>query len=273
MFMVLIGMLQGAMLFGGLSLALNSVVFSSTNWGFVLLLTMIGAVLGALAGLLLRASEPVNVWALPLGSVTVAGVVGVLALAFDFFIFGGGKLHWRGIASLGLISSAPGLIVGWVLSHQFGTGVERQIAAGRGFFGGRDLTQAAPRAIREPLPVMQTTDDVRDARQQHLARLLQAEISQFPPALQVDAPQPVGDNERLCVVASLAGRGASYRFYMVCAPDYPNDPPELLVEQVDRLQNTGGQELRYFSQIVRRWTPDSRLYQVAEELYRDFGGH
>jgi len=272
MFMVLVGMLQGAMLFGGLSLALTSLISATTNWGFVVLLTMIGAVLGALGGIVLRSSEPTNVWVLPLGSITVAMVVGIVALAFDFLIFGSHDMHWRAIVSLALIASAPGLMVGWVLAHQFAPDDrEPQAFEGASFSGRREASQTTPYGVREPLPVIGSAEDARLARQQHLFRLLEAEASQFPSAMQVDAPQPLGDAQQLCLVASLTGRGASYKFYFVCSPNYPSEPPELLIEQVDRLQGSGGQELQYFSQVIQQWTPSSRLRQVAEELYQAFG--
>jgi len=270
MFMILIDVFQGAMLFAGLSLAFNVVAFTSTNWGFIFLLTMIGALLGALAGALMRSAEPANVWALPLGSMTVAMIVGIFAMAFDFFIFGVDKMHWRAIIALSLISSAPGLIVGWILAHQFSVGDGHQPSISPRFPGVSDVRQPMPPALREPLPVVQTQADFHRVRWQQLEQMLQAEIRQFPSGMQATASQPVGDSDNVCVTATLNRRGQTFKFYLVCTPDYPDEPPQLLTEQIDRLQDSAGQEVRYRSQVIQQWGPGSRLYQVVDEVYQVF---
>lgn len=267
MLMILIGFFQGALLFAGLSLAFNTVAFTSTNWGFIFLLTLIGAVLGALVGIFMRDAEPANSWAIPLGSILVAIVIGILAMAFDFFIFGSEKMHWRGIFALALISSAPGMVVGWVLAQQFSEGAP----SSRPSPSNRSV-RPSPAARREPLPEMRTSSDFQNVQQQQLERLLQAEIERFPSGVQVVPPQPVGASGNMCVTATLNGRGQTLKIYLVCTPDYPNEAPQLLVEQIDRLQGEAGREVQYHSQVIRQWGAGNQLYQVVDEIYQHFTG-
>ncbi len=274
MIMVLIGMYQGAMLFAGLALAFNALVFTSTNWGFIILLTFIGAILGLLAGILMRSATLDNVWALPTGSLVVALTVAIFAIAFDFFIFGVDRMHWRGIVALSLISSAPGLIVGWILAQQFAG--DRPVgtpAQAERFSTARDPADRAPTfsSPREPLPPTSDSSDFSAIRSHQLERTLKSEVSQFPPDVQVGPPEEVrGSGGDMCVTATLSGRGRKLKLYLICAPDYPDDPPRLMIEQIDQLQGTSS-EVRYRSQVIQQWGRNNRLRQVVEEVYRDFG--
>lgn len=274
MIMVLIGMYQGAMLFAGLALAFNALVFTSTNWGFIILLTFIGAILGLLAGILMRSATLDNVWALPAGSLVVALTVAIFAIAFDFFIFGVDRMHWRGIVALSLISSAPGLIVGWILAQQFAG--DRPVgtpAQAERFSTARDPADRAPTfsSPREPIPPISDSSDFSAIRSHQLERTLKSEVSQFPPDVQVGPPEEVrGSDGDMCVTATLSGRGRKLKLYLICTPDYPDDPPRLMIEQIDQLQGTSS-EVRYRSQVIQQWGRNNRLRQVVEEVYRDFG--
>lgn len=268
--MILIGMFHGAMLFAGLALAFNTLAFTTTNWGFVLLLTFIGAMLGLLVGVLLRNAEPANAWALPLGSVAVAMMVGILAMAFDFFIFGASDMHWRGTVSLSLISSAPGLIVGWIIAQQFAG--DRLVDASGQAARSPGVRLPPVRISREPLPPVQCASDFHAIRKQQLARILADEIGQFPSAVQVSSPEEVrGTGGNMCVTATLAGRGQMLKLYLICLPDYPDAPPQLVVERIDQLQGTSS-EVQYRSQVVQHWGRNNRLHEVVEEVSRDFVG-
>jgi hypothetical protein len=277
MLMVIIGMFQGALLFAGLALAFNVLVFTSTNWGFIFLITLIGAVVGTFIGFLLRPSEPSNVWALPLGSLVVAMVVAIFGVAFDFFIFGDDNMHWRGITSLSLIASGPGLIAGWMLAQQF---AGEEVASG-GYYSSlsgsaepssRSRSQQEPFAPpRQPLPMAQNSAEIPHLQTQQLAQVLNSEISQFPPDVQVDAPQKVGESSNMCVTAIVHGRGQMLKLYFVCSPDYPHEPPQLMVEQIDQLQGSS-HEVRYRSKIIQNWNSNHRLYEVVNQIRHDFIG-
>jgi hypothetical protein len=273
-FMIFIGMFQGALLFAGLALTFNVIVFTSTNWGFILLLTIIGAALGTLAGFLLHGSAPANVWALPLGSVLVVILVGVFAMAFDFFIFGSDQMHWRGILALSLISSAPGLVVGWILGQQLPESGTLGLSTPTSRFPDSarlSNPQSTFPPPREPLPLMQSTSEYQDIRSQHLVRTLGVELGQFPPDISSSPPQPVGSSGSMCVTATVSGRGQQLKLYLVCTLDYPQEPPQLMIEQIDQLQGTSSQ-VSYRSQVIQNWRPNNRLYEVVNEVYQYFTG-
>jgi hypothetical protein len=270
--MILIGMFQGAVLFAGLALGFNAVVFTQTNWGFLFLMTTIGSMIGLLLGLLLRNAGLVHPWMLPLGSIVVMTIVGILALAFDFFIFGIERMHWRGLASLSLVSSAPGLVVGWIMAQQF---ADNRVAGSQDHqerFPGRasDSPSASPSPARAPLPPMNHPSDFDQIVNQRLATILSEEVRHFPPGVEVESLRGLQDAPgHLCVSATISERGQALKLHLICPPDYPDAPPQLIVEQIDRLQGTS-QEIQYRSRVIAHWGRNNRLRDVVEEVYRAF---
>jgi hypothetical protein len=271
MIMMLIGMFQGALLFAGIALGFNAIVFTQTNWGFLVLMTMIGALLGLLLGLLLRNAGLAHPWMLPAGSIVVMLIVGVLAMAFDFFIFGLDRMHWRGLASLSLISSAPGLVVGWILAQQFTDHLITTSQGGEQRFPSQ--APASPPAYsppRAPIPSMNTPSDFGRALNERLAKILNEEIRHFPPGVEVEPPKGLQDAPgHLCVSAAISERGQTLKLYLICPPNYPDIPPQLIVEQVDRLQSIS-QERVYRSRVIEHWGRNNRLRDIVEEVYQAF---
>lgn len=264
--LIIILALQGGVLFAGLSLGINAAFLQTTNWVFILIMTTIGTLLGGILGVLLHNNSPAGAWLMPVGSLISAILVGGLAVAFDYFI-GPESMHWRGIIALMMICSAPGLFLGWLIGQQV-SGSEDRNQASRRRRGRAEIGTARRRpAPVPPAPMGGTGDGSERLHGERLARILQSETQEVAgirnvSGVEVSDVQGAGGSK--CVTVTVPGQAETLQIYLICTPQYPERPPQLMAEAVDP-RHGRSREIDVSSEVIARWNQQSRLSDVVRE--------
>lgn len=263
--LIIILALQGAVLFAGLSLGINAVFLQSTNWVFIVIMTTIGALLGGILGVLLHNNSPTGAWLMPVGSFIFAILVGGLAIAFDYFV-GPESMHWRGIAALMMVCSAPGLFLGWLIGQQVSGSEDRSRVPRRR--RGRAETDAARRRPSPvpPAPTGGTENGSERLHRERLNRILQSETQEVAgignvSGVEVSDVQGAGGSK--CVTVTVPSQTETLQIYLICTPQYPAQPPQLMAEVEP--QHGRPREIEVDSEVIARWNEQNRLSDVVQE--------
>ncbi|MCB0209621.1 MAG: hypothetical protein KDJ52_09835 [Anaerolineae bacterium] len=257
------GFLTGALFFTGLGLGLNSLFFEDINPFFLVMLALTGGMVGGILGLLLRGTEQLaHAWLVPLGSLLLACIVLGFSMAFDYFIFGPDGMHWRGLITLSLLSTTPGLLVGWMLAQQLSDELETRVLTQPDQRTRVEQT-TAPYTRSGPNPLISSEYRLNGSTQ--LMLQLQQETANFPAYCRNTQITPVqGMAGVICVTTQLNTRQGPVQVYLTCETDYPHIPPRLQLENI-----YAGIELRLRPlPILEQWRPNYGINEVIREVAR-----
>ncbi len=257
-----VGILHGAFFFAGIGLCL-SLFLPQLNWGFLISLTIIGTIVGAGFGLFMQSVASSQIWAIPVGSLLVATVVSGLFMAFDYFI-GPNTIHWQASLSLALLSTMPGLFIGWILAQQLDGKIESRPVSRSDredlyFPVNSSDSQRRPRAA--PAVPMGTDYNGSDRLEQYLQR----EIVGLPPIFQATQIRPINNmGGAMCLMTRLQTRQGMLQLYISCDPDYPNSPPYVQIENI----TAGVELLTPVLGMLNNWHPNCKISDITHEIAR-----
>jgi hypothetical protein len=215
-----------------------------------------GLLLGAGIGMFLSRQVVPNLY-LWIGPILSGLFAFLVAAALNILLEGALSIRW--VLAVGLLGTAPGLFVGWLL----GQNSSRMHYSNPAPLvqGGAPTQLRAPAALRFPYQPQQlvSLDVPKDAM------IIASEANALQQFGSVSVQQL--DNQQTAIIVRMVQLSDQLTIYIVCSQAYPTTPPEVMAE-LHRSSVASGSpvQIAVRSPTLEHWPGRPSLVQVVREL-------